>query len=73
LVNTFASKEHSDSAYEHIASYILLINQQAPGLLKNTLRNYSNMMKPCTSNTTLQLLIRSGKLWMQSNAANMDV
>jgi hypothetical protein len=73
LVNTFASKEHSESAYEYIASYILLINQQTPGLLQNTLKNYSTMMKPSTTNTTLQLLIRSGQLWLQSNAANMDV
>jgi hypothetical protein len=73
LGNTFASKEHSDSAYEYLASYILLINQQTPGLLRNTLTNYSTMMKPSTTNTTLQLIIRSGKLWLQSNAANMDV
>ena len=73
LGNAFASKEHSDSAYEYLASYILLINQQTPGLLRNTLTNYSKMMKPSTTNTILQLLIRSGKLWLQSNAANMDV
>ena len=73
LINTFASKQHSDSAYEYISSYILLINQQEPGLLKNTLTKYYTMMKPSTTNTTLQLLIRSGKQWMQSNAANMDV
>jgi len=73
LINTFASKQHSDSAYEYISSYILLINQQEPGLLKNTLTKYSTMMKPSTTNTTLQLLIRSGKQWMQSNAANMEV
>jgi hypothetical protein len=73
LVNTFASKEHSDSAYEYISSYIFLINQQETGLLKNTLTKYSTMMKPSTTNTTLQLLIRSGKQWMQSNAANMEV
>jgi hypothetical protein len=31
------------------------------------------MMKPNQVNTTLNLLLLSGKLWLQSNAANMDV
>jgi hypothetical protein len=73
LVNTFVTKEQADQAYEYLTSYILLINQQKPGRLRNTLANYSTMIKPNIVNTTLHLLLQSGKLWLQSSAANMDV
>jgi hypothetical protein len=73
LANTFTTKEQADHAYEYLTSYILLINQQKPGLLRNTIASYSTMMKPNAMNPTLQLLINSGKLWLQSSAANIDV
>ncbi len=73
LINTFPNSEQADSAYEYLTCYILLLNQQPPGQLRNTLVNYSTLMKPNVTNTTLQLLIHSGKMWLQTNAANMDV
>ena len=73
LTNTFATKDQSDSAYEYLTLYTLLINQQKPGLLRRTLTEYTNNMKPNVINTTLRLLVLSGKLWLESNAANMDV
>jgi hypothetical protein len=73
LLDTFNTKEMADSAYEYLTSYILLIDQTYPGLLKKTLTEYTIMMKPNLVNSTLNILLLSGKLWLQSNAANMDV
>jgi hypothetical protein len=38
-----------------------------------TLNDYHNMMKPNQLNSNLKLLLLSGKRWLRSNAANMDV
>jgi hypothetical protein len=73
LLDTINTKEMADSAYEYLTSYILLIDQNNPGLLKKTLTEYTVMMKPNLVNSTLNILLLSGKLWLQSNAANMDV
>ena len=73
LTNTFSTKEQSDSAYEYLTLYIMLINQCSPGLLRRTLAEYTTNMKTNVINSTLRLLLLSGKLWLESNAANMDV
>jgi hypothetical protein len=73
LLDTFTTKEQANAAYEYLTAFILLINQQTPGLLKRTLSDYVTKMKPGVANTTLKLLLISGKQWLQSNSANMDV
>lgn len=73
LVSTFGEKEKADIAYEYLTFFILLIDQQMPGKLKSLLTNYTTMMKSSQNHPILQLLLVSGKKWLQSNAANLDV
>lgn len=69
---TFLSKEMADSAYDYLTSYALLLNQRSPGDLKNTLSDYVTMMRK-SDNSNLAMLLVSGKRWLESGAANMDV
>ena len=73
LINTFGEKEKADIAYENLTFFIHLINQQMPGQLKSLLTNYTTMMKSSQKDPILHLLLLSGKKWLQSNAANLDV
>ena len=73
LANTFQTKEMADTAYNYLTCYALLLNQNTPGSLKNTLFDYSTMMTKSDTNSNLKLLLYSGKRWLESDAANMDV
>ena len=73
LLDSFGDEEHVNIALEYLTSFIHLLNHQSPGLLKRTLKDYTAMMKTPADNTNLKLLILSGKKWLQTEAANMDV
>jgi hypothetical protein len=73
LIETFGNKEQADQASEYLTFFILLINQQKPGLLKRQLLEYTTMIKEKQSDFNMKLLIKAGKRWFKSNAANLDV
>jgi hypothetical protein len=73
LCNTFGSKEKADVAYDYLTSFVLLINQQTPGLLRRQLTDYTTMMTMNEKDTQLELLLHAGKKWFDTNSANVDV
>jgi hypothetical protein len=73
LLYCFLTEEHANTAHEYLTSFIHLIEQGSPGLLKITLSDYVNKMKSNPTDTNIKLLIISGKKWLQSDSANMDV
>jgi hypothetical protein len=73
LLDTFGNKEKADQASEYLTFFILLINQQTPGLLKRQLLEYTTMLQEKQSDFNMKLLIKAGKRWFKSNAANLDV
>lgn len=73
LLDTFGTKEHANTAHEYLTCFIHLINQQSPGSLRRTLMNYTSIMKLKPTDFNHELLLLSGKMWLQSNSANMDV
>ena len=73
LLDTFGNKEKADQASEYLTFFILLINQQTPGLLKRQLLEQTTMLKENQLDFNVMLLIKAGKRWFKSNAANLDV
>lgn len=73
LCNTFGSKEEADVAYDYLTAFVLLINQQTPGLLRRYLVDYTTMLTPNEVDTNVELLLHAGKEWFESNSANVDV
>jgi hypothetical protein len=73
LCNTFGSKENAEVAYDYLTAFILLINQQTPGMLKQQLTDYMTMLTPISLDTHLELLLYSGKQWFATQSANIDV
>lgn len=73
LCNTFGSQEKANVAYDYLTAFILLINQQIPGLLKQQLTDYTTMLTPNSLDTNLQLLLHAGKQWFDTQSANVDV
>ena len=73
LVNAFGNKENADRAHDYLTSFILLIDQRSPGLLKNLLSGYATMFKAKQNDVNMQIILEAGKKWLQSNSANLDV
>ena len=73
LLNTFGSKEKANVAYDYLTAFILLINRQTPGLLKQQLTDYTERLIPIALDTHLSLLLHAGKLWFDTQSANVDV
>jgi hypothetical protein len=60
LCNTFGSEEKADVAYDYLTAFVLLINQQTPGLLRRQLTDYKAMVIPKALHTHLELLLHAG-------------
>jgi hypothetical protein len=73
LTDCFGSEEAARNAHEYLTSYIHIMSQRSPGLFKRNLSNYINMMKSKQSDPSIEVILLSGKKWLQSDAANMDV
>ena len=73
LCNTFGSQEKAETAYDYLTAFILLINQQTPGLLKQQLTDYTTMLTSNSLDTHLELLLHAGKQWFDTQSANVDV
>ena len=74
LLNCFGDEENALAAREYLTAFILLISQKNPGSLRSTLYEIGTMMSgPSTLSPNLNILLQAGKLWLQSDSANMDV
>lgn len=73
LLDTFCTKEHASAAKDYLTCFIHLVNQKSPGFLRRTLLDYASIMKSKSTDLNIELLLLSGKKWLQSNSANMDV
>jgi superfamily II DNA helicase RecQ len=73
LINCFGSEEAAHNAHEYLTSYIHIMTQGSPGLFKRNLSEYISMMTSKHNDPSVELILLSGKKWLQSDAANMDV
>ena len=73
LTDCFGSEDAAHNAHEYLTSYIHIMTQGSPGLFKTNLSKYISMMKSKHSDPIIEVILLSGKKWLQSDAANMDV
>lgn len=73
LIDCFGSQEAAQNAHEYLTSYIHIMTQGAPCLFKRNLSEYISMMTSKHNDPSVELILLSGKKWLQSDAANMDV
>jgi hypothetical protein len=73
LLDCFSDEQLANTAHEYLTSFMHLINQHSPGLLKESLIKYATMIKSKPNDFNFNILLLSGKKWLQSDSANMDV
>jgi superfamily II DNA helicase RecQ len=73
LTDCFGTEEAAHNAHQYLTSYIHIMTQGSPGLFKKTLSDYISMINSKHSDLCVEILLLSGKKWLQSDAANMDV